>query len=54
MEMTTQNNSDRMTAVVFDRYGPPEVLRLEEVARPVPKDAEVLIKVHARSGTPST
>lgn len=36
-----------MRAVVHDSYGPPNVLRLEEVARPVPKDDEVLIKVHA-------
>ncbi len=36
-----------MRAVVHDRYGPADVLRLEEVERPVPADDEVLIKVHA-------
>src|SRR3981081_540913 len=36
-----------MRAVVYDTYGPPEVLRLEDVERPVPKEDEVLIKVHA-------
>jgi NADPH:quinone reductase-like Zn-dependent oxidoreductase len=45
--LATLNNSDRMRAVVHDRYGPPEVLRLEDVERPVPKDDEVFIKVHA-------
>jgi NADPH:quinone reductase-like Zn-dependent oxidoreductase len=38
---------ERMRAVVHDRYGPADVLRLEEVPRPVPKDDEVLIKIHA-------
>jgi NADPH:quinone reductase-like Zn-dependent oxidoreductase len=36
-------------AIVCTRYGPPEVLRLEEVAKPAPKDDEVLIRVHAAS-----
>jgi NADPH:quinone reductase-like Zn-dependent oxidoreductase len=36
-----------MRAVVHDRYGPPDVLRLEEVERPVPKDDEVLVQVRA-------
>ena len=36
-----------MKAVVQDRYGPPEVLRVEEVERPVPKDDEFLIRVRA-------
>ncbi len=36
-----------MKAVVHDRYGPPDVLRIADIERPVPKDDEVLIMVRA-------
>ncbi len=41
--------SNRMRAIVFKRYGPPDVLELREVDRPVIEDHQVLVRVHASS-----
>jgi len=45
--MMEEAGQRRMKAAVYRRYGPPEVIQIEEVERPVPKDNQVLIRIHA-------
>src|SRR5947207_6427907 len=51
-QATTQPDQPLMKAVVIHAYGGPEVLKLEDVPRPEPKEDEILIRVVAASVNP--
>jgi len=42
-------SGETMKAIVYRRYGSPDVLEVQEIARPVPADDQVLLRIHAVS-----
>lgn len=53
MSITDAQQQTRMKAIVYEAYGPPDVLQHRDIARPVVKDDEVLVRVRAAAVNPA-
>src|SRR5438552_12707232 len=49
--MDQVRKENQMKAMVWTKFGPPDVLQLQEVAKPAPRDNEVLIRIYATTVT---
>ena len=52
-DRNTAGLNNPMKAIVYCEYGSPDVLKLEDVEKPVPNDNEILVRVHAASINPA-